>query len=46
LVQYFFNGLTDSNRNLVKSMSGGSFMAKSTPEAWAYFELNNVILIL
>jgi len=38
LVQYFFNGLTDLNRNLVEFMSGGSFMGKSTPKTYALFE--------
>ena len=32
------NGMTDSNCNLVESMSGGSLMGKSIPESWTLFE--------
>ena len=32
------NGMTDSNGNLVESMSGGSLMGKSIPEYWTLFE--------
>ena len=38
LVQYFYDGLTEKNRQMVDAACGGTFMLKSEDEAWALFE--------
>jgi hypothetical protein len=38
LVQYFYDGLTEKNRQMVDAACGGTFMLKSEDEAWSLFE--------
>ena len=38
LVQYFYDGLTEKNRQMVDAACGGTFMLKSEDEAWLLFE--------
>ena len=38
LVQYFYDGLTEKDWQMVDSSCGGTFMLKSEDEAWALFE--------
>jgi hypothetical protein len=38
LVQSFYEGLTEPNRQMVDASCGGTFMMKSEDEAWTLFE--------
>ncbi|XP_075669852.1 uncharacterized protein LOC142639576 [Castanea sativa] len=38
LVQYFYNGLTQTNRNTIESMNGGGFLSLVDDEAYKFLE--------
>ncbi|XP_075670134.1 uncharacterized protein LOC142639888 [Castanea sativa] len=38
LVQYFYNGLTQANRNMIESMNGGGFLSLVDDEAYKFLE--------
>ncbi|CAL5350857.1 unnamed protein product [Camellia sinensis] len=38
LVQYFYNGLTQSHRNMIKSMNGGGFLSLREDAAYEFLE--------
>lgn len=38
LVQYFYNGLTQTNRNMIESMNGGGFLSLTDDEAYKFLE--------
>ena len=38
LVQYFYNGLTQSNRHMIESMKGGAFLSLRDDEAYEFLE--------
>ena len=38
LVQYFYNGLTQKNHNIIKSMNGGGFLSLMDDEAYKFLE--------
>ena len=38
LVQYFYNGLTQTNRNMIESMNGGGFLSLVDDEAYKFLE--------
>ena len=38
LVQYFYNGLTQTNRNMIESMNGGGFFSLVDDEAYKFPE--------
>ena len=38
LVQYFYNGLTQTNRNMIESMNGGGFLSLMYDEACKFLE--------
>ena len=38
LIQYFYNGLTQINRNMIESMNGGGFFSLVDDEAYKFLE--------
>jgi hypothetical protein len=38
LVQYFYNGLTQSNHNMIESMNGGSFLSLTHSDAFDFLD--------
>ena len=38
LVQYFYNGLTQTNRSMIESMNGGGFLSLVDDEAYKFLE--------
>ena len=38
LVQYFYNGLTQTNCNMIESMNGGGFLSLVDNEAYKFLE--------
>ena len=38
LVQYFYNGLTQTNRNMIESINGGGFLSLVDDEAYKFLE--------
>ena len=38
LVQYFYNGLTQTNHNIIESMNGGGFLSLMDDEAYKFLE--------
>ena len=38
LVQYFYNGLTQTNRNMIESMNGGGFLSLKDDKAYKFLE--------
>ena len=38
LVQYFYNGLTQTNRNMIESMNSGGFLSLVDDEAYKFLE--------
>ena len=41
LVESFYEGLTEDQRNMVDASCGGAFLQKSAEEGWALFETLN-----